>query len=236
MSRSFHIADDVRSPDDADGRHEPTRRCLATGALLPKPALIRFVVSPDGVVTPDIEERLPGRGLWVVAERPALERVVARRLFGRAAKAPVRVPEDLVAQVEALLLRRCQHLLGMARRAGQAVAGFEKVRAWFLRGEAALLLAARDGAADGRRKLRGLAGTAPVIEVLDADELAAAFGRDRAVHVALAPGGLADRLRTETARLDGIRGRDGAGAEQAIDGTGAGAEDAAAAKGQGRTR
>jgi len=222
--------------DDRKEEHGSRRRCLATGRSLPKPALIRFVVAPDGTVTPDLEERLPGRGLWVSADRDALERAVAKRLFTRAARMPVQVPDGLVDAVERLLAQRCVHLIGLARRAGQALAGFEKVRAWLKGGEAAVLLSARDGAADGRTKLRALAGGLPVVEVLDTDELASAFGRDRVVHAALAPGGLAQKLLSEADRLAGLRREHGPAVVRAIDGTRAGAEDARAAKGQGRTR
>lgn len=185
---------------------DPERRCLATRAVRPKGALIRFVVGPDGAVVPDPDGRLPGRGLWVSAERAALERAVAKRLFGRAARRPVTVPDDLVERVEAGLARRCVELLALARRAGLAVAGFEKVRARLRAGEAALVLAAADGAADGRGKLRALAAGLPVIAVLDGAEIGGAFGRDHAVHVALSAGALTDRLRENLGRLAGVRG------------------------------
>ena len=77
-------------------RGEPERRCLATGEVQPKRGLIRFAVSPDGVVVPDILEKLPGRGLWVHAERDALETVIKKKLFSRGAKAQVTVPDGQV--------------------------------------------------------------------------------------------------------------------------------------------
>jgi ribosomal protein L7Ae-like RNA K-turn-binding protein len=48
---------------------------------------------------------------------------------------------------------RCLDLIGLARRSGAAVAGFEKVRAALAAGDVALLVAASDGADDGREKL-----------------------------------------------------------------------------------
>ncbi|NNG04848.1 MAG: RNA-binding protein [Inquilinus sp.] len=190
------------------------RRCLATGAVLPKSALIRFVVGPEAVLFVDIEGRLPGRGLWVAADRAALEKAVAKRLFGRSARQVLIVPGDLPAQVEARLEQRCLDLLGLARRAGHAVAGFEKVRDWIRSGRAALLLEAADGAADGRAKLRGLAPGLPMATAFDAARLGAVFGRDHAVHVALAAGGPTERLAAELARLAGVRGNSEPGAGQ----------------------
>ena len=201
------------SPEDADlpEAEGPERRCIATGIVRPKAELIRFVVGPDGEVVPDLAERLPGRGLWVSAEREALLRAHAKGLFAKAARRTVRAPDDLVDRVEALLHKSCIDLIGMARRAGQAVAGYEKVHAWLAEGRAAVLLAASDGAADGRAKLAALAAavrpTPTLLEIFSADTLGMAFARDRMVHAAVARGGLAERLVAEAARLDGIRGR-----------------------------
>lgn len=202
-------------PEDAAGpepdERGPLRRCIATGAVRPKAELIRFVAGPDGQVVPDLAERLPGRGLWVSAEREALLRAQAKGLFAKAARQSVRAPEDLIDRVEALLRRSCIDLIGMARRAGQAVAGYEKVKEWLAEGRAAVLLAASDGAADGRAKLAALAAavrpTPVLLEIFSADALGMAFARDRMVHAAVARGGLAERLVAEAARLDGIRGR-----------------------------
>lgn len=191
---------------DAAAAAGPERRCIVTRRVLPKAALIRFVVAPDGTVTPDLAGELPGRGLWVSADRTLLERAVKKNMFARAARAPVRAPADLADRVAALQRRRCLHLIGLARRAGQAVAGFEKVRAWLEAGRAAVLLAARDGAADGRAKLARLGGDVPVVAAFTAAELGGVFGRDIAVHAALAPGGLSRRLLDEAARLEGLTG------------------------------
>lgn len=189
----------------------PLRRCIATGVVRPKAELIRFVVGPDGLVVPDLAGRLPGRGLWVAADGAALRRAIDKSLFSRAARETLRVPADLADRVEALLHKNCIDLIGMARRAGQAVAGYEKVHAWLAEGRTRVLLAAADGAADGRARLAALAAAvrpAPrLLEMFSADALGMAFARDRMVHAAVARGGLADRLVAEAARLDGIRGR-----------------------------
>lgn len=183
----------------------PLRRCIVTREVLPKGELIRFVVGPDAVIVPDVAGRLPGRGLWVKARRDLLATAVVKGLFGKAAKQPVEVPADLVERTSALLARRCLDLIGLARGAGQAVAGFEKVRDWLSAGRAGLLLAASDGAEDGRRKLAALAKGTPVLALFSSAELSAALGRDNLVHAALAKGGLAERLNAEARRLAGFR-------------------------------
>lgn len=186
-------------------REDPERRCIATGETHPKRGLIRFVVGPDGSVVPDLMGKLPGRGIWVAAERAALEKAVSRKLFSRAAKEPVVVPETLLADVEAGLVRRVVEFLSMARKAGQAVAGFEKVKDWLAKDEAAILLQASDGSERGKSKLRPPGGRGSFFGVLTSSELGLAFGREHVIHAALAAGGLADRFREDAVRLSGVR-------------------------------
>jgi uncharacterized protein len=172
----------------------------------PKAELLRFVVGPEGRIVPDIAGKLPGRGLWLTARRDIVAAAVTKRLFARAARQPVIVDDDLAERVEALLAERCRDQIGLARRAGQAVMGFAKVEAALAQGKAAVLLAAADGAADGRTKLRSLAPGLPLVEQLSGAELGAAFGREHAVHAALAPGRIAQALIADAARLAGFRG------------------------------
>src|SRR5690606_33258024 len=127
-----------------DAAAGPLRRCIVTRTIAPRHALLRLVVGPDGVLVPDIEARLPGRGMWITPRRAILEEARRRGLFARAARRPVTVPEDLADRVEAGLARRCIELLGLARRAGQAVAGFEKVRSEIEKGRVGLLVEAAD--------------------------------------------------------------------------------------------
>lgn len=181
------------------------RRCIASRAPQTADAMIRFVVGPDAALVPDVAGRLPGRGMWVSAERQALAKAASRNLFAKAARARVVVAADLVAQVEAMLTCRCLDLVGLARRAGQLVAGHDQVAGWLRGGRAGLVLAAADGAPDGRRKIAALAGPLPVVAAFGRVELGRAIGRDEVVHVAIARGGVQRRLLSELRRLKGFR-------------------------------
>lgn len=169
------------------------------------------MVGPDGVIVPDIDARLPGRGLWLIPRRDIVDRAVAKRLFARAARRPVTVPLEFADRIESLLARRCCDALGLARRAGLAVAGFERVGEAVRRGDAALLLAARDSAEAGRRRLSAAGHGVPMVAALDADELSGAFGRERVVYVAVGAGPLCSRLRRDLERLTGFRAAVGYG-------------------------
>jgi uncharacterized protein len=177
-----------------------------TGEVRQKQDLVRFVVGPDGRIHPDVAERLPGRGLWTLARRDIVARAVKKRLFARAARSAVGVDEDIDRRVEGLLARRAVDLIGLARRAGLAVCGFAKVEAALQDGKAAVLIAASDGSADGRGKLRARAPGLPLVEALTSAELGAAFGREGAVHAVLKAGPLAEAFLAVAGRLAGFRG------------------------------
>lgn len=186
----------------------PERKCIASGAVRPVAEMVRFVVSPDGTVVPDVLGKLPGRGIWVSADRAAIGRAVSKGLFARAAKAPVTVPEGLAGEVERQLARRVIELISLARKSGAAVAGYEKVKAWLAKGEAEVLLQASDGSERGKSKLSTPHG-GRWIGWLTASELGLAFGRETVIHGALASGGLTKRVVEEAARLKGLRASDG---------------------------
>ena len=195
------LADDER----AEAPTGTSRRCLVTGAIRPKTELLRFVVDPQGRIVLDVAGKLPGRGLWLTAQRAIVAEALSKRVFARAAKAPVVVAEGLEDRIAALLAQRCIDILGLARRSGLAVAGFVRVKEALIAGKAALLVEATDAAADGQEKLAALAPSLPRVVCLDAGELGVAFGREHAVHVALGKGRLAELFVTEARRLQGFR-------------------------------
>ncbi|MBO6601669.1 RNA-binding protein [Boseongicola sp. H5] len=189
-------------------RDEAERRCIATGETQPKGGLIRFVVGPEGQVVPDVLERLPGRGIWVSADRAALELAVKKNLFSRGAKTQVTVPADLLDQTETVLTRRLTDLIALSRKGGYAVAGFEKVKGWLAEGRAKVLLQASDGSERGKSKLWTPEG-GRFFGCLTATELGLAFGRQSVIHGALAAGGLTARVVEEAAKLQGLRKANG---------------------------
>ncbi len=166
--------------------------------------MIRFVVGPEDALVPDLAARLPGRGMWLSARADVLDTALARHAFARTARAQVRLPPDLPERLRAGLRGRITEMLGLARRAGQAVAGFEKARDWVRSGQTALVLQACDGSAEERRRFLSGARQLPVWTPLTGAALGAVFGREQAVHVAVAPGNLAGVLANECERLAGL--------------------------------
>ncbi|HEY4162860.1 MAG TPA: RNA-binding protein [Dongiaceae bacterium] len=199
---------DVAPEGAAAESASPQRRCIVTRTPAEKAELIRFVLGPDGDVVPDLAERLPGHGYWVRADRATLTEAVKKNAFAKAMRAPVKPAADLPDRVAALVERQVVDLLGLARRGGKLVAGYEKVDGWLRTGRAALLIEASDAGADGRSKLAR--HTHPGVEIwspLTGAALGRAVGRDHAVHIAVSPGGLAQRLKTALRRQQGFADR-----------------------------
>lgn len=131
----------------------PERSCIVTRRVLGKEELIRFVLSPEGVLTPDLAYKLPGRGMYVSVSKLLLAEAIAKRAFNRAAGQQVRIPDGLIANVEAQLQRRVADALSLARKAGQVITGFEKVDKALKNGKVVALIHASDAGDDGVRKL-----------------------------------------------------------------------------------
>ena len=180
------------------------RRCIVTGELHDRSSLLRFVVGPNDEVVVDLASRLPGRGLWLTPRRDILERAISRRLFARFAHRAIMTPPGLADRIEGLLVQRCFEMIGLARRAGFAVAGFEKAREAVRMGKVGLLFRALDGAGGGRR-ICALGRGPPIAIVLTATEMGAIFGRDHVVNIAIGDGRLSDRLIAVAQKIAGFR-------------------------------
>ena len=200
----------IASPELDNGprteRSATMRMCAVSREQRPVDELIRFVLSPQGEVVPDLKRKLPGRGLWITASRARVAEAVRRNQFSRGFKRDVRAAQTLATDTENLLVRSAVEALAMAAKAGQVVSGFAKVEGALTGrpGGAAMqaLIHAADGASDGIRKLNALArqnagqsagngaGTPefPIITALRSAELDLALGRSNVVHAALLAG------------------------------------------------
>ncbi len=179
-------------------RSATMRMCAVTREVRPIDELIRFVVSPQGEVVPDLKRKLPGRGLWVSASRRTVAEAVRRNQFAKGFKRDIRAATTLPADTEALLVRSTTEALAMVAKAGQVVSGFSKVEGALRDGQAEALIHASDGAADGIRKLDGIvrqkhgnpleSAKFPIVNVLTSAQLDLALGRSNVIHAALRAG------------------------------------------------
>jgi uncharacterized protein len=185
------------------------RLCAVTRQNRDPHELIRFVLSPDGIIVPDLDRRLPGRGVWVGCDKRLVEKAIATQAFSKSLKVKAEAPADLADRVDSLILKRVTGALSLANKAGLAIAGFEKVFAALEKGPVRAVLHGADAAADGRSKIdrkykaiqaaRGL--TASIVNLLTIAQMSLAMGRGSVVHAALIPGGLSDRFLDDAERL-----------------------------------
>lgn len=187
------------------------RTCVVTRRTGSPDELIRFVLDPEGVVTPDLKRKLPGRGVWVTARAKDVAEAVKKRAFTRGFKGEAKASADLPALVDALLERDCLQALSLANKAGGVIAGFAKVEAAIAKGQVAGLLHARDGGADGVRKLGqalrrvGAGDATPQIILFDSGQLDLAMGRTNVIHAALVKGPAGAGLLARCAKLEFYR-------------------------------
>ena len=168
------------------------RMCAVTRLPRPEAELIRFVSAPDGNVVADLKAKLPGRGIWVSLDRATVAEAVRKNVFARGLKRPVRPAAELADRVGERLREAALGRLGLARKAGTAVAGFAKVEAAVAGEAVAAVLIAADAAEDGRRKMTqtlhrrfGEAVPIPLFRLFGSAELGLAMGRENVIHAAV---------------------------------------------------
>ncbi|MCY4303966.1 MAG: RNA-binding protein [Aestuariivita sp.] len=180
------------------------RRCLVTRETYPKACLIRFVLDPNGHVTPDVVGKLPGRGVYVCACQNLLQKAMSNGLFSWGFKKAAIVPDGLIELIDKSLVRYIIELISLARKSGNAVAGFQKVKAWMSRENCFVFLQASDSSKRGKTKLQPQ-NVQCIINSLSSQELGLAFGREYVVNVALSTGKLSQTILENTKRLKGVR-------------------------------
>lgn len=183
------------------------RTCVVTGETGSPETMLRFALSPDGAVTPDIRRKLPGRGVWTRLDAAVVAR--AAKGFARGFRRPVRVNPDLAREVDALLESDALQFLALVNKSGLVVAGAAKVEASVRSGRAVALLHAREGADDGVDKLDrlayGLGRSVATINLFDSAQLNLALGRPNVIHAAVNAGPASAAFLAKIARLNAYR-------------------------------
>ena len=201
-------------PSSRQEQDEPQRTCIVKRSAQPKELLMRFVLSPEGQVVPDLANKLPGRGAWVTANAQILAQAVKRQGFKRAFKGGDNVDQSLVTLVGALLTKDALQSLSLANKAGLVVTGALKTGASVAGGAVTALIHAVEGSPDGLRKLlrpqSGLAETGEtnpkIIKLFNSHQLDLALGRTNVIHAALLKGAASDAFLAKCARLSFFAG------------------------------
>jgi uncharacterized protein len=161
----------------------PVRSCIACRREGDKETFLRFVLAPDGTVTPDLEVKLPGRGAYTCKSRRCVSEAAARRQFSRAFKGEAAAVEaqSLAALVQRIMEQRISGYLALANKAGVTVSGGEAIERSLkgMKVPRLLMLATDISTAIGER-LKGMAARAavPVVQVLSKELLGQLVGKE----------------------------------------------------------
>lgn len=178
------------------------RKCIASGDIKPKAELFRFVLVNGNAVVPDFNKKLEGKGIYVSNSKKLLELAVNKHLFAKVTKGKAHVDEALVPMVETLLKKKCFDMLNLARKAGQFVSGFEKVKEAVAKNKAAFLMEALDAGEDGHQKILTVADGLEVLALFYVEELDKALDKVNTVHSVLLKGDMAKAVYRELKRYE----------------------------------
>jgi len=174
--------------------------CIVRRAVGERNKMLRFVMSPEGLVVPDILEKMPGRGVWITADADTLRVASNPKIFTYAFRRKVNVPDGMHELIYSKLKECIINLIALARKSSFIVYGFEKVKDAILKNDVACLVFAKDYSMSHSGKLR--TDGIPVISCLTAESLGSIFGRASVTYTAIRHGSaFPDRLLRESNRF-----------------------------------
>jgi predicted RNA-binding protein YlxR (DUF448 family)/ribosomal protein L30E len=150
-------------------KEAPQRTCIACRETKKQHELLRFVLSPDGILLPDLQHKLPGRGAYTCLNYSCIRKACERKQFSRAfrqegeAVAPEALRERIIRSME----NRIASYLALANKAGKVVSGSDLV-ADFLRKKSTakrIVFLAADISEDIGQRMRTLAEVNHVVHV-----------------------------------------------------------------------
>lgn len=184
--------------------------------------MLRFALSAESVVTPDLARKLPGRGVWTSLDRRTVARAVAKQAFSRGFRKAVKASGELASDVEWLLERDALQFLSIVNKAGLVVAGAAKVESVIKSGDATAIIHAIEASADGVAKLDRIVAAVerdrgkPIARIIlfESSRLDLALGRTNVIHAALHVGPASAAFLAKVSRL--IAYRSGPSAQETV--------------------
>ena len=165
-----------------------------TKEMHPRTEMLRFVVSPEKTVVFDADEKLGGHGMWLTADKDLLNNACEKRIFYKAAKGTVKIPENLTEQVENIMKQRCLNLLSLCRKAGLLVFGYEAVKKAIAQQQIITAFEAVDSSERGQSKIYRSEEAFSIFKIFTRSEMGKIAGLDEIVHLALLNGKLSDKV------------------------------------------
>lgn len=178
MKKARHNKQKTHTPDGY-------KVCFVTKESYPREEMIRFAYAPNHDVIFDETGKLPGRGMWIHPARETVQYAVTKRVFSKSFHTPVKTPADLMEQIEAGLKRRTLSLLGLARKGGAVVFGFEAVKKAIMDGNAIFAFEASDASEREQDKLYHYMPDFPICPYFSREELGKMMGQTATVHIGI---------------------------------------------------
>jgi len=182
-------------------KEQPQRSCIACREARDKGSLLRFVQAPDLTVLPDLQQKLPGRGVYTCLSASCLKAAAQKKQFNRGFKGEVvgADADTLLGLVASKLKERIASYLSLANKAGKVVSGSDQVSERLKKGGAGLLFLATDISPDIGEKFRGLAKLKGVrcLALFDKERLGALVGKELRSVVAVLESGFVGSIDLE---------------------------------------
>lgn len=183
------------------------RRCAQTRQIKDISQMVRFVANDIGEVFPDVSARAPGRGVWISACGEILAQAIKSNAFSKSLKRSIHPKAELIDLTRDALMQKAIGFIGLAKRAGQLVLGFDQVSDYLRKSAPAFVIEACDGSNDGRDKILYLSqkwDDVKIIGCFSSDDLGKVLGRDNIIHALMPKGQFAQNWNLEIERLKGF--------------------------------
>lgn len=185
-------------------KNEPQRSCLGCREVKDKKDLLRFVLSPDRSLVPDIQGKLPGRGAYTCLRKSCLSAAVAKNRFARAFGGEVRAGscDELTVSIGERLMERIGGYLALANKAGKVASGGESVFDALTKRTPGIVCLATDISPDIGQKIIGLAKRLGLdhFSLFDKEKLGSLLGKGPRSALVVEQGGFSEALTRECDR------------------------------------
>jgi predicted RNA-binding protein YlxR (DUF448 family) len=182
------------------------KSCFVTKTFYPREEMIRFVISPDKEVVFDVSEKLPGSGIWMYPLETNFDMAVQKKIFYKAARGTVKIPENLKEFVISSLKEKPLRLIGFSRKSGSLVFGCEGVKKAIESGLVKAAFEAEDSAENGRKKLYRPTDNFPIFDCFSREELGEITGQGEQVHLAVTDEKIVDVLKQTIKKINLLKG------------------------------
>ena len=186
-------------------REAATRKCLVTGVTIEKKNLIRFVLSPQNDLVADINQKLPGRGYWVKAERQIVLKAIKKNILIKATKQEVSIEKNVLERIESQLKKKIINQISLCRKAGMAIFGFDKIKVALSKNNIGLLIQAIDGSDKEKKRILNKSIPKIINNCFTASDLGKAFSREKVVHCAILQSGFVENINFDSNRLNNLK-------------------------------